>query len=249
LGYNTTEFDCIIHSAALRPASVCEANYTAAIAVNILATKNMVEYAQKVRAKQFIFFSVQSVYSRHNPLPVSEEGITEGTEMYSITKLAAEMIVSAGLKDKMNFQILRLAHLYGYEGHQFDGVIRAFFDAARYGSLTIQGSGKQSCCFLHIKDLCRLMALMLQKNMASGIFNVCSEVISVSEIAGYFCNFYKKFFNQKLEIYKQDCSTKGYGIDNKKIIQESGWHPVFLVEKELFKLFGAMNGSSGASTH
>jgi nucleoside-diphosphate-sugar epimerase len=91
------------------------------------------------------------------------------------------------------------------------------------------------------------MALVVQKNMDSGVFNVCSEVISVSEIASYFYMLYNKFFNQKLEIYKQDCSTKSYGIDNTKIIQESGWHPVFMVEKELFKLYGAMNGSSSVS--
>jgi nucleoside-diphosphate-sugar epimerase len=221
--------DAVVHAAALRGPAACNGDAREAYLVNSLGTKHLVDFALRSGVKAFLHFSIQSVYDRACPPPIPEEAPVRGDERYQITKLAAEMEVTAFLGARVNHQILRLAHVYGFEyGHGLDGILKAFLREVPEGRIRIDGSGDQSLCFLHIDDLCDLTLRLLRNAPPSGIYNVCSETLSVRELGRLISEATQKSFGKALDLWQPEPEKVvpgGYGLDITKIQTATGWAP------------------------
>lgn len=244
------EVDAIVHAAALRGPTTCNANAREAFLVNGLGTQHLAEFALRNRVKAFLHFSIQSVYDRTSPVPIGEGAPVWGDELYQITKLAAEMVVTSTLHVHVNHQILRLAHVYGYEGgHALDGIQKAFLQEVPDGRLRIEGSGTQTLCFLHIEDLCDLTLRLLRTPPASGIYNVCSETLSVWGLAQAFAEATLLHFGKPLALYQPEPEKRihgGHGLDISKLRQALAWEPRHRVQDFVDGLV-ALKKSAGGS--
>lgn len=225
----TLEVDVILHSAALRGASQCNGDARDALLANALGTKHLADFALRNGVASFVFFSIQSVYDRACTVPIREDAPLRGDEMYQISKIAAEMEVAAFLGSRLNHQILRLAHVYGYEGGQgLDGILKAFLREVPEGRIRVDGDGRQTVCFLHIQDLCDLVKRIIVRPPESGIYNVCSETLSIRDLADQFAEASARRFGKTVPIWfpEPDKAMPGsLGLDLTKLRLATGWTP------------------------
>lgn len=129
----------------------------------------------------YIMISSSAVYPEHCAQPFTEEaevGVNKYWGKYGTDKIAAE---EALLKRVPNAYILRPPYLYG----PMNNVYReAFvFDCALQGrNFYLPKDGEMKLQFLHVKDLCRFMDVILEKKPSQHIFNVGNkESISVKD--------------------------------------------------------------------
>lgn len=225
----TLEVEVILHSAALRGPNQCNGDARDALLANALGTKHLTDFALRTGVASFVFFSIQSVYDRACTVPIREDAPLRGDEMYQISKIAAEMEVSAFLGSRLNHQILRLAHVYGYEGGRgLDGILQAFLKEVPNGRIRVDGDGRQTVCFLHIQDLCELVKRIISDPPESGIYNVCSETLNIRDLAGQFADASALRFGKAVPVWfpEPDKAIHGsLGLDLTKLRQATGWEP------------------------
>lgn len=222
--WSDLEVDAIIHAAALRPAARCEADYDEAIRTNMLGTAHTVDFALRSQVRQFIFLSVQSVY-KGDGAPFTEESAVDGTDLYAITKLAAEQIVASRFRGRVGYQTLRLGHMVGHADRE-DGVLAAFCEGVHTGRLRLHGDGSQTGCFLHLDDLADGIAQLLAAPPPSGIYNLSTETISVGDLALLFQAAAKEQFGVDLDLHQVAGGPgRRFGLSIAKLRAATGWQP------------------------
>lgn len=132
-----------------------------------------------------VYLSSAAVYG--NPLytPIDEGHPTRPTSPYGLSKLAGEealaLLRNAGLK----YAVARLFNVYGPgQTGPYAGVITRFLERAKRGlPPVIYGTGEQTRDFIHVADVARLVAALLEKG-AQGVFNVgTGRAVSIRDLA------------------------------------------------------------------
>jgi dTDP-4-dehydrorhamnose reductase len=103
-----TEFEFIIHCAAMTNVDECEKNPTEAYEVNVNFTESLIDFANKKNAL-LIHISTDAVY-KDGPQPRHEKTAVEPLNIYARTKLQAEERV---LQNANDFFVFR-TNLFGY---------------------------------------------------------------------------------------------------------------------------------------
>ncbi|OVE75212.1 hypothetical protein BVX97_05215 [bacterium E08(2017)] len=102
------DWDLIIHCAAFRDPDFCETNKDAARQLNALVPQALANMANKRKARM-VHISTDYVFDGKNA-PYSEDSTPAPINVYGITKLEAEQLVSAACPDST---IVRIPVLYG----------------------------------------------------------------------------------------------------------------------------------------
>ena len=130
---------------------------------------------------QYIMISSSAVYPEYGVLPFLEDSKTAENKFwgkYGIDKLEAEKALLERVKDAY---ILRPPYLYG----PMNNVYReAFvFDCAKADrKFYLPKDGSMKLQFFHVRDLCRLMEVIINDNPSDHIFNVGNkDTISIKD--------------------------------------------------------------------
>ena len=119
----------------------------------------------------YIFVSSSAVYPETLPQPFNEQqecGANSIWGDYGVKKLDAEKYVSENIR---NYYIIRPPYLYG----QMNNVYReAFVFECAENDLPfyVPKDGKMGLQFLHIRDMCRFMEILLEKQPKERVYNV-----------------------------------------------------------------------------
>ena len=119
----------------------------------------------------YIFVSSSAVYPETLPQPFNEQqecGANSIWGDYGVQKLDAEKYVSENIR---NYYIIRPPYLYG----QMNNVYReAFVFECAENDLPfyVPKDGKMGLQFLHIRDMCRFMEILLEKQPKERVYNV-----------------------------------------------------------------------------
>ncbi|TFG15882.1 MAG: NAD(P)-dependent oxidoreductase [Promethearchaeota archaeon] len=187
-----SHIDFIIHCAAatkVREGTI--ENYEKYFGLNVLATKILAKKALDEKISHFIHLSTGQVFGIPSHFPITENTPKNPINLYGYTKLIGEKIVASlgilGLK----YTIARPFSIYG-KGHY--NIISIITDKIINNEvLIVYGDGEQSRAFLHVKDICRAIGLILNNETCF------SEEYNLSGLKEYSVNDLIKLISDKFK--------------------------------------------------
>jgi len=147
--------DAVIHLAAHLGVERTENFPERCLEININGTKNVIEAAINNNIKNFVYASSSEVYGEPIDKKVSENSITQGKTVYSISKLAAEEYLKAAcLNSRNKFKAITLRYFNTFGPYQIGAfVIPKFIKNINDGKdLIINGSGEQLRSYCYVED-------------------------------------------------------------------------------------------------
>lgn len=148
-----SDFDGILHLAAVSRVIDAELNKEECTRVNVNGTKQLLEAASAAKCRWFIFGSSREVYGEPLSLPVSEENGVAPINHYGHAKVIGENMVKDHCEiNEMVHSNLRFSNVYGHSGDHQTRLVNAFIiQALKSKPLEIHGGG-QLFDFTHIDD-------------------------------------------------------------------------------------------------
>jgi len=146
--------------------------------VNIKGTKLLLNTAEKLKVKRFVFASSAAVYGNSPKLPKSEKMSGAPTSPYGNSKSMAEIAtIESFNKFKLKSVALRYFNVYGPRQSptsEYSGVITKFISKMVRGERpVIYGDGRQTRDFIYVDDVVNANMLAMSKKEAVGeVFNV-----------------------------------------------------------------------------
>ena len=185
--------DQIYHLAAAVGVKYIIENPLLSLKTNIVGTDNVLELANKHKAKVLIT-STSEIYGKSEKIPFAEHddrllGSTQISRWgYSCSKAIDEFLAQAFFREKrLPVVIVRCFNTVGpRQTGQYGMVLPKFIKAALLDQpLVVYGSGKQTRCFADVSDVVdAFLKLMNSPNCEGEIFNVgTTESISIEDLA------------------------------------------------------------------
>jgi UDP-glucose 4-epimerase len=176
-----SECDMIFHLAAAVGVRLIVEQPVHTIETNVMATEAVLQAAVRYRAKVFLA-STSEVYGKGNRVPFREDddvvlGPTCRTRWaYAASKMVDEFLALAYHREKnLPVVVFRLFNTVGpRQTGRYGMVIPRFVQQALAGEpLTVYGDGKQSRCFMHVRDAVEAILALANCPEAMGrVFNI-----------------------------------------------------------------------------
>ncbi|HKS16460.1 MAG TPA: NAD-dependent epimerase/dehydratase family protein, partial [Planctomycetota bacterium] len=173
--------DFIAHLAAAVGVMLVVDSPVRTIETNIRGTEVVLEAAAK-RKTPVLLASTSEVYGKGARVPFSEDDDSvlgpphRGRWAYAASKLVDEFLALAYWKERgLPVVIARLFNTVGpRQSGRYGMVLPRFVDQAMMGKpITIFGDGRQTRCFAHVRDVVRMLAILMRHRRAQGgVFNV-----------------------------------------------------------------------------
>lgn len=177
------KYDAVIHLAA----SLNESTPFKMFTQNCITAANLMECCVESGVQKVIFSSSQLVYGKSQYLPVDEDHPKNPLTNYASSKLMCEDICKMYHRTYgIQTQILRLSSVYG-PGQSAKYIIPTMFLNGIHGKdvqIHYYSNGLQLMDFVHVRDVCRAVALATKSKSRFGIYNIASGVpVTASQIA------------------------------------------------------------------
>ena len=158
---------------------------------NVLGTVDLLHESVQAGVKRFIYVSSAAVFGPPKYIPIDESHPTNPMSNYGASKLAGEKYTLAyGKTSPMEVVSVRPFNFYSVRADPdspYSGVITKFVTKLKAGKPpVIEGDGKQTRDFIHVRDVVDLLLLVLEKKgLNREVFNCGSGVsTSVLDLAG-----------------------------------------------------------------
>lgn len=205
--------------------------------VNVAGTLNVIVGARRANARRFVFLSSGGAVYGEGSL-ASETHTPAPRSYYGIHKLAAEGYTTIS---GLSYAIARLANVYG-PGQRDDlegGVVAIFARAVGQGApVAIHGDGEQVRDFVHVDDVVRAVAAMLESGR-SGLWNVAGgRAVSVNALLALIESAAERSVMRRRSKRREgDVRMSWLAID--AIRRDLGWTPQISLETGLRSLVAA----------
>lgn len=181
-------YDHVIHLAA-DSINKSQADPYSSVDVNVVGSHNVFAAAAYLGVKRVVYASSASVYGDPETLPMHEDDVLNPLTPYCIGKRTGENLLAYyGRRSALPWIALRFFNVYG-EGQKttayYTSVINHFVNRLKNGEApVIDGEGKQSMDFIHVKDIARAVVLALTSEQHSMAINVGTGLdTTVAELA------------------------------------------------------------------
>ncbi len=203
------------------------------VKTNVLGTQVLLDVAKKNNVKKYVQVSTDEVYGSLGDTGLfTEETPISPNSPYSASKAGADMLVKAYYETfKMPVNITRCSNNYG--PYQFPEKLIPLMIANAYEGiqLPVYGDGMNIRDWLHVKDHCIAIDVVLHEGKVGEVYNVGGNnekpnifiVKTILEELGK---------DETLIHYVQDRlgHDRRYAIDSSKIKKELGWEPSYTFE-------------------
>lgn len=211
--------EIIFHLGSYTPKSGAESNDLYGSNGNISFTQALIEAVKP--PERFIFTSTLDVYnfSTH----INEQSIPNPSTLYACSKVYCEnMLAVWAKKHKVNFQILRVGHVYGEGEEAYKKLIPTAIDACLSGNPPeLFTNGEELRSFIYIDDLCKMIYQSASLKPDIGPINLVGyEPLKVKDVVQTIINQ----TNPELQIAFKNTSAVGIStvFDNSKTIEFFG---------------------------
>lgn len=181
-------YDYVVHLAA-DSINKSVADPYSSIDINVVGSHNVIAAAANQGVKRLVAASSASVYGDPKHLPMHEDDELSPLTPYCIGKRTMEDLLGYYQRSKdLSWIALRFFNVYG-EGQKttayYTSVINHFVNRLKNGEPpVIDGEGKQSMDFIHVKDIARSVVLSLTSAEGNLPINVGTGIdTSVAELA------------------------------------------------------------------
>ncbi|MDR2946512.1 MAG: SDR family oxidoreductase [Candidatus Adiutrix sp.] len=223
--------DAVILLAALVGEAACDRDPAETVAVNYLASLNLMRAAAYYGVKRFIFTSTDSCYGAQENVFLTEEAPLKPISLYAELKAQVEAeFLAMPRPDNFHPTILRLATLFGLAPRmRFDLVINILTREAVTGRGAKIFSGEQWRPLVHVRDAAKafVAALAAPADVVSGqIFNVGSnrQNVQFKDLAGI---LRQAMPEAKVETVPQPPDLRDYHVCFDKISAALNFNPDF----------------------
>jgi dTDP-glucose 4,6-dehydratase len=245
-----TKPEKIIHLAAILD-RLCTEFPEKAFDANLLGTYSILTHAKRNHVKHILFCSSKSVYDYSSNLPLIEESPRKAGDLYSYTKISAEIMVNDLFKDKIAITTFRPSTIYGFGTFVRWNEVPARFakDAIDDKPLTLikpsnlDRAGEQEVDLIHVRDLVQIIIKMVNSpvsEIAGETYNLCSSSpMSIREIVYLIDELSRQKFNRELKILEKESDkpvTPKIDISNLKAKNKFGWSPEISLKEGLNEL-------------
>lgn len=168
--------DYVIHFAAVS-INKSQSDPYESMDINTIGEHNVFAAAADHGVKRLVFASSASVYGEPEKLPMHEDDRLNPLTPYCISKRTGEDLLGYYERTKgLSWIALRFFNVYG-EGQKttayYTSVINHFVNRLKSGQPpVIDGEGKQSMDFVHVKDIARATVLALESERSNMPINV-----------------------------------------------------------------------------
>lgn len=161
--------DAVIHLAAMASPALCDREPTAAFAVNVQGTQNMLKLAVAAGAKRFVLASTAHVYGvSPRYLPTDERHPLWLQDTYTTTKILCEHLCQLFWENNgLSYAAIRLFNGYG-PGQQPGYFIPDMIQKAKVSSFGLRGAGVTKD-WVYIDDVVRAYLLALESPFVGAI--------------------------------------------------------------------------------
>lgn len=168
--------DTVIHIAAIAGDWV---DKSTAEAVNVKGTAHLVQQAEKIGCKKFIYVSTIGVYGHERYRNATETKKMKASATYERTKQQAEQFIQTYVKKNetaMEFIIVRPSSMYG-EGDRY--IIPVYRKYLLKNKMTLIGGGKSLYPIMHAEDAASVLVQLVDSHYANGsklaLYNLCDD--------------------------------------------------------------------------
>ncbi len=207
--------DILIHIGAFIPKAAKDTNDIINTTSNITSTFTILS-SNLPLLKKIIFISTVDVYSQVNDT-LSESSLTCPQTMYGWSKLYCEkMIINHCKQNNLQYEILRLGHVYGEGEEAYRKVIPIMIGNAIEGNdLQIYGDGNAVRSYIYIDDVVSAIIQSIDICTDEIINIVGDEPVSVNLLA----EIIKSFSDDNISIDHLPSSSPNYNyvFDNTKL--------------------------------
>ncbi len=237
----TKKSDIVCHFAGIAEPKLYLTNTGQVINLTVKPSFKIVELCVKYKKKIF-FTSTSEVYGKSTKIPFKENddrllGSTSYSRWcYSTSKsLVEHLIIANGVEKKLDYIIFRLFNVYGpgLKGRVVDNFI---LKALNQKPLLINGSGKQTRCFLYIDDCIDAFYRIFKKNIKKEIFNIGQNkegtIIDLAKLIIRITGTKSKLIlkSNQLKKFKGFQDIERRVPDNKKLKIKTSWKPMYSLE-------------------
>jgi len=168
LSYAMEDRDAVIHMAGIVGDPACSVNEQATQAVNVEATKSLVEVCKLHGIQRLVFASTCSVYGASELMELNEGSFLNPLSLYAESKIESEEIILHETHDMFSDNeitptILRLGTIFGWSRRmRFDLVVNLLTaKAILEGDIPVYG-GEQYRPLVHVHDAARAFAEVVE---------------------------------------------------------------------------------------
>ena len=229
---NTNEVDVIVNFAAESHVDRSIKNSSEFVTTNILGTQKLLDVA-KNNSLRFIQISTDEVYGTLGPTGYfTEDTPLSPNSPYSASKASADFIVRSYHETfGLNTNITRCSNNYGPFQFPEKLIPLMIINALKGKPLPVYGDGKNIRDWLHVKDHCCAIDLVIHKGKPGEVYNIGGNNEKTNiEIVEHILE--KLGVSKELITFVQDRLGHDYryAIDSKKIQNELGWKPIYSFE-------------------
>jgi nucleoside-diphosphate-sugar epimerase len=236
----TRGVDAVVHAGSVTGEASCRRDLCGAVRTIVRGTRMVVDAVRENGVGALVHLSTYAVYStfRERPMPLAEDMKLLPDDVYGALKAEAEWEAS-----RVPSAILRLTNVYGVGSGIVlkRDVIGRFVTAAREGTpLTIYGEGRQGIDFVHVDDVCRVVAEVLDLPRREGplVLNVGSgAVTSIRRLAETAAALAREIHGRDVAIVSQDAPPGKIWPDRwvatERLTRLCPWFPAAALEQGL----------------
>ncbi|MED4228716.1 dTDP-glucose 4,6-dehydratase [Neobacillus cucumis] len=233
----TLEVELIVNFAAESHVDRSIANSYEFVKTNIIGTQHLLNVAKNHNIR-FIQISTDEVYGSLGATGYfTEETPLSPNSPYSSSKASADFLVKSYHQTYgLNVNITRCSNNYGPFQFPEKLIPLMIINALNNKNLPIYGDGKNIRDWLHVRDHCSAIDLVIQKGQPGEVYNIGGHNERTNlEIVETIVNTLGVSRNLITFVPDRLGHDYRYAIDSSKIQNELGWKPSYLFDEGLAK--------------
>ncbi|MFB1081786.1 dTDP-glucose 4,6-dehydratase [Jeotgalibacillus sp. JSM ZJ347] len=206
------------------------------VKTNVLGTQCLLDAARSYGVSKFVQVSTDEVYGSLGETGYfTEETPLSPSSPYSASKTAADLLVKAYHETYgMNVNITRCSNNYGPNHFPEKLIPLLITNALQDKKLPIYGDGSNVRDWLHVRDHCKAIDLVVHKGRPGEVYNIGGHNEKTNnEIVQMITDQLKVSKDLITYVADRPGHDKRYAIDPAKITAELGWQPSYYFEEGL----------------